>query len=99
MCTSGTKSVLLYASHMLPGQYSTQKPIIVINVALAQKCVYHLLLQILLSLIPIRHANLPFHDRHFGCLGCVEAGSAIRCNLVVGYNSIPEIGIGKRDLF
>lgn len=98
MCTSGTKSVLLYASHLLPVQYSTQKPIIVINVVLAQKCVYHLLLQILLSLIPIHHANLPFHDRHFGCLGCVEAGSAIRGNLVVGYNSVPEIGIGKRDL-
>ena len=90
--------MLLYASHMLPGQYSTQKPIIVINVALAQKCVYHLLLQILLFLILIHHANLPFHNRHFRCLGGVEAGSARRGNLVVGYNSVPDIGIGKRDL-
>ena len=98
MCTSGTKSVLLYASHLLPVQYSTKKPIIVINVAFAQKCVYHLLLQILLSLILIHHANLPFHNRHFGCLGCVETGSAIRRNLVVGDNAVPEIGIGKRDL-
>lgn len=83
---------------MLPGQYSTQEPIIVINVALAQKCVYYLRLQILLSLIPIRHANLPFHNRHFRCLGGVEAGSARRGNLVVGYNAVPDIGIGKRDL-
>ena len=90
--------MLLYASHPLPGQYSTQEAIIVINVALAQKCVYYLLLQILLLLIPIYHAYLPFHNRHFGCLGCVETGSAIRGNLVVGYNAVPDIGIGKRDL-
>ena len=79
-------------------QYSTQKPIIVINRSFTHKRVDFLFRKMLLFLIQIHRVYFPLYDCHFCHLGCMKTRSAICSNRIVGNNSIPDIGIRKSNL-
>ena len=98
MCTSGTKSVLLYVSHQHSTHYGTQQTVVIVDVALAEIGVDRLSLQFCLLVRSRERRHSSFHGRDLGHTSGVQKGSAAYRNEIVNGDSKPSVRIGKGNL-
>lgn len=98
MCTSGTKSVLLYASQQHSARYGTQQTVVIVDVALAEIGVDWLSLQFLLLVRSRKRRHSSLHCRDLGHTSGVQKGPATCRNEIVHGDSKPSVRIGKSNL-